>query len=71
MYIKESLDGAVTAVMTAHAAPDNPPYEYDEITRDEYDTLIRAFAVRAASEPETPEDGLTVQDLLDALTGVK
>lgn len=78
-YVKETRDGVVTGLLRQDGPlPDNPPYEYEEMTAKEYDELLRGMQaqtpVDTADEPETPPDApsgsVLTQDQVDFLAGL-
>ena len=71
-YVKETLDGAATAVMLmAGALPSNPPYEYEEVTEDAYNAALSELTSRpvGGEEPPAAPAGLT-NDEVDYVRGL-
>jgi len=70
-YARETLDGIVTAVMILSGSlPVNPPYEYAEISEQEYAELLEELISRVSAEEfDTPPTPVTMQDLLNAFNG--
>ena len=67
-YVKESLGGAVTGVLTLDGGlPDNPPYEYAEITEPEYGELLAEMASRPAEGADAFDYAEYVRGLMEGL----